>query len=79
MNLRDGAIGFSESVSVAESPMVFDLEQMVADAKERCHRSIGQRARWAKHDFLEAIRRPRQSDWVELAFYGNRIPYITGR
>jgi hypothetical protein len=32
------------------------LEQRVAEAKERLHRSIGQRARWAQHDIRQKIR-----------------------
>ena len=30
--------------------MSSDIEQMAADAKERIHRGIGQRWRWARHD-----------------------------
>jgi hypothetical protein len=32
------------------------LEDRVAAARARLHRSIGQRARWARHDFLRALR-----------------------
>ena len=30
-----------------------NLDKMVAEAKERLHRSIGQRARWAKAEIVE--------------------------
>lgn len=34
----------------------FDLERLVKEARERLHRSIGQKFRWAKRDCSERFR-----------------------
>lgn len=38
-----------------------NLDKMVAAAKERLHRSIGQRARWALSDFRRDLNRLREA------------------
>lgn len=55
-----------------------NLDQMVADAKERCHRSIGQRARWALHDFYLNLAVHRQT--TEFLYALDRYEEeVTGR
>lgn len=55
------------SVHFFTTPRIYDLDAEVADAKARLHRSIGQRARWARHDFLREIEELREA---QRLFYG---------
>lgn len=59
------------------TPKPFDLDLECARAREHLHRSIGQRARWAKWAIAEAVEREKRvmaGGWVPRRTIQIRLP-----